>query len=149
MKKSDEHNENEYKILKRNYNKELKTAKNNYYLNKIKNAKNDTKKIWTIINELLNHSRYNDKFDKIIHNNQEITDEYDIANTLSEFYKSAAYNKIKEIKSDRHFTEFLDYSNGNGILLISNKLIFMTHGNILNQSGQNYLAVSMDFLVNS
>ena len=110
LKKSDEHNENEYKILKRNYNKELKTAKNNYYLNKIKNAKNDTKKIWTIINELLNRSKYNDKFDKIIHNNQEITDEYDIANTLSEFYKSAAFNKIKEIKSDRHFTEFLDYS---------------------------------------
>ena len=108
LKKSDHFNENEYKNLKRKYNKQLKVAKNDFYANKLKLANNDSKKVWGVINDLLSRKKYKDDFKGVTFDNEEQTDEDIIAKSFSEYYKHAAYNKIKDIKSDKNFTDFLD-----------------------------------------
>merc|ERR1712208_14947 len=89
LKRSDYFNEQNYKILKRNYNKQLKMAKNQFYANKLKLANNDAKRIWEIINEILHRKKYKDNFEGIVFDDQELTDKHEIAKSFSEYYKYA------------------------------------------------------------
>ena len=107
LKKSDHFNEYTYKNLKRNYNKQLKIAKHEFYAKKLKIANKDSKQVWKIINELLHRKKYKDDFEVITFENQELTDNHAIAKSFSEYYKYAAYNRIKNIKSDKTHTDFL------------------------------------------
>ena len=86
----------------------MKVAKNDFYANKLKLANNDSKKVWGVINDLLSRKKYKDDFKGVTFDNEEQTDEDIIAKSFSEYYKHAAYNKIKDIKSDKNFTDFLD-----------------------------------------
>ena len=111
LKKADQHNEITYRILKKNYNKNLKLAKNEFYADKLQKANKNSKLIWRVINELLNRSKYKDEFERLTHNNTELTDHHEIAKTFADYYKSAAHDKIIKIKSDKKFTQFLNPSD--------------------------------------
>ena len=50
LNKTTETNENKYKDLKREYNKTLRKAKNEYYKNELKRAGKDSRKVWKCIN---------------------------------------------------------------------------------------------------
>ena len=88
----------------------MKIAKNQFYANKLKLANNDAKRIWEIINEILHRKKYKDNFEGIVFDDQELTDKHEIAKSFSEYYKYAAYNKVKNIESEKSFTDFLPNS---------------------------------------
>ena len=99
FKKKTERNEASYKTSKRNYKWALKKAKNEYYTSQLQIAAKDSKKTWQIINQVLNRHKISEKNEKIIHNGKELTDNAEIADTFSTFYKTAAVNKISELNS--------------------------------------------------
>ena len=108
LKKRTETNEKIYKTLKNEYTTALRKAKNEYYGNKFKKAGKDSRKTWSIINEILNRNKKKDTIESISHNGKELKDKHEIANILSDYYKTTAVSKIENIKSDHDFTEFLD-----------------------------------------
>ena len=108
LKKKTETNEASYKTSKKSYKSALKTAKNEFYTSQLQKAAKDGKKTWQIINQVLKRHKKSEKHDKIIHNDKEITDNQEIANTFSTFYKTAAVNKISELNSEMKFERFLN-----------------------------------------
>lgn len=108
LKKNNEVNEIEFKSLKKEYDKALRTARNEYYGLKLTRAGKNSKLIWCTINEILKRQKNNDPISKIIHNNSEITNSDEISETLSNYYKNAAIERIVKIKSNIPFTDFLD-----------------------------------------
>ena len=108
LKKGSAHNEKIYRDLKKAYNMNLKNAKNKYYGDKLsKNAKN-SKELWKIINEVLNRKNKAEKINKINSDGVELNDEKVIADTFSKYFKHAAADKIKKIKHENNFEDFLN-----------------------------------------
>ena len=107
LKNKNERNEVNYKTLKKEYNKILQTTKINYYSKKLKEAGKDSKKTWTIINQLIKRKSKSETHKKIIYNNSEIEGDLETATILSNYYKSAAIIKIKQLKTESNFEEFL------------------------------------------
>lgn len=108
LKNSNTTNETNYKTLKSTYKNAIKNAYNHHYINKLQKAGKDSKKTWQIIGEVLNRKPKSEKNTKIIHENKTLVNDLEIASTLSDYYKHAATNKIKELKSDMNFQKFLN-----------------------------------------
>ena len=108
LKKRSAHNEKIYRDLKKAYNMNLKNAKNKYYGDKLsKNAKN-SKELWKIINDVLNRKSKAEKINKISSDGVELSNEKEIADTFSKYFKHAAADKINKIKHENNFEDFLN-----------------------------------------
>ena len=109
IKNQSESNEKTFKELKKEYNKTLLKARNNYFGNKLKNAGKNSKLVWEVINEALNRKK-KDKtdIDKLEYNDTVIEDKQQIANTLCDYYKNIAFDKIQKIKSGKKFEDYLE-----------------------------------------
>ena len=110
LKNNNEGNEIQFKTLKKKYDKSLRDARNEYYGTKLTRAGKNSKQVWKTINEILKRQKNNDPISKIIHEKTEITNSKVISETLSNYYKNAALEKINKIKSKKTFTDFLDPS---------------------------------------
>ena len=112
IKKRTETNENEYKALKREYNKTLRKAKNDYYQNELKKAGKDSKKVWVCINKLIGRNTIKEPSNEIIHDKKTITNNDEVANIFCEFFRTAAINKINDSQKNQEnkydFNTFLD-----------------------------------------
>ena len=112
IKKRTETNENEYKALKREYNKTLRKAKNDYYQKELKKAGKDSKKVWLCINKLIGRNTNKEPSNEIIHDNKTITNNDEVANIFCEFFRTAAINKINDSQKNQEnkydFNTFLD-----------------------------------------
>ena len=112
LKKTTESNENEYKVLKREYNKTLKKAKNEYYKNELKKAGKDSKKVWECINKLIGRNSKKEPSSSIMHDNRVVTNNDEIANIFCEYFRSAAVDKITKSQKNQEnkydFNTFLD-----------------------------------------
>ena len=108
LKKNNDENEIEFKTLKKEYDKALRTARNEYYGLKLTRAGKNSKQVWCTINEILKRQKNNDPICKIIHENQVITNSQEISETLSNYYKNVAMERIVKIQSNKTFTDFLD-----------------------------------------
>ena len=107
-----EANEQSFKNISKEYKNEIKTAKIEFYADKLKKAGKDCKKIWQVIKDVLNRKSKSEKHESIIYQNKKITDKQEIANIFSEHYKNAAVDKIKTLNSNMQFEQFLkDYEN--------------------------------------
>ena len=107
LKATTEENENEFKKEKRRYNKALESTKMKYFAGKLEKAKKDSKETWRIINEILKRKSKDTSNRKIKYNGVEIENDLETANLLSNYYKSAATNKIKELEQESSFRDFL------------------------------------------
>ena len=107
LKKRTENNEKQYKELKKDYNYKLRKARNDYYANKLQRENKDSKKIWATINEVLNRTKNQEQITEIEYDNKVIKDEKTIANIFSEYYKEAAYERVKKIDKKNEFTNYL------------------------------------------
>ena len=108
LKKRSAHSEKIYRDLKKAYNMNLKNAKNKYYGDKLsKNAKN-SKELWKIVNDVLNRKSKAEKINKINSDGVELSDEKEIADTFSKYFKHAAADKINKIKHENNFEDFLN-----------------------------------------
>ena len=108
IKKPTESNENEYKVQKREYNKTLRNAKNEYYKNELKKAGKDSKKVWACINRIIGRNSKKEPSTSITHNNIEMTNNEEIANVFCEYFPSAAVEKIT--KSQKNLENIYDFN---------------------------------------
>ena len=94
-KNRNKNNENRYKEINKKYRLDLKKAKSDYFAEKLKNARKNPKLTWEVIKEVLNRKSKSEKFSSILYNDKEITEDIEIANIFSQFYKNTAVDKIK------------------------------------------------------
>ena len=112
LKSKTPHLENRFKESKANYNDHLKHEKNKYYKNLLLRAGTNGKKIWQIINSVLDRKKHKNEFtDKIIYQNNELTDEKTISNGFNEHFKNVAFDIAKSIKPKKHFLDFLSHAS--------------------------------------
>jgi hypothetical protein len=93
------------RILKRS----IREAKAKYYYTKFEKSKNDSKKTWSTINEVLNKSTANNTIEYIHHNNTKIEDKKHIANCFNAYFSNIGTNMASkiEINKDYNYTDFL------------------------------------------
>ena len=100
---------NEFKTIKNEVTSITRASKKNYYQNYFSKHKEDLKKTWEGIREIINiKSKNNDHPTCITHNNKNITDPTDIADTFNDYYTSIAENILAKRKFNGH-KSFKDY----------------------------------------
>jgi len=102
-----------YTNYRNKLDKLLKIAKNEYYINKFFEVKNDSKRTWQIVNSLLNKSKRNNYPDSF-HSEDGITytTEKDIANGFNNFFTNIGSNLAGKIpNTDAHFNDYLGQNN--------------------------------------
>ena len=105
------------KVLRRTCN----LAKKKYYENLFEKAKNDSRKVWSIVNSLMNNSSGNcSKLPDSFHINGEmINDPKTIANKLNEFFIQIAEKITTNLgESEYNFDHFMSKANINCMLII-------------------------------
>jgi len=110
---------NSYKTFRNRIVKLLRISKKQYFSKFFEEHNSNIKKTWEAIRDLINISKKSStKINKIIHNNQHITDNKDIADTINNFYTnvgSSVEAKIPQPK--KSFREYLGNSNHRPISL--------------------------------
>lgn len=82
---------NMYNQYKNNLNRIIKKYKKSYYANKFISCRNNVKKTWKIINNILSKPRKNANNISLINNNgEEIHNEKDVANQFCEHFTTVA-----------------------------------------------------------
>ncbi len=97
LKKPTPNNEQEYKAMKKIYNRMLKKSKYNYFAEHLKLNTNNPKKTWQLINLALNKGHKTTANSEILINNQICSNQITIANAFNNFFKNAAINITKKI----------------------------------------------------
>ena len=95
-----------YRKLRNFVTKLNKIKKNNYYKNRIENAKLDSRKIWNTLNELMG-KKANQIPSFLETEGNILTKPLDIANYLGDYFK----NKIKKLRDDMADTDKVDISS--------------------------------------
>ena len=81
-----------YKNYRNFYNKVLKSAKKMYFESKLEFNKNDSKKLWATLNEILNRSSSKSSIDKISVNGKSIDDAQNMENEFNSFFSEITEN---------------------------------------------------------
>ena len=115
--KSTPPNHNNYEAIKRKfkiYNRILKwcirSAKRNYYHNKLELEKNDIRKTWKTINEIMNRNKHKQNLpDEFAIDDKLISDRTEISNRFNEFFSGIGMNLCKNIDmpTDISYKDFL------------------------------------------
>ena len=96
------HNETRYKKYKNKLNHLLKISKRNHYDDKLENAKGNLKQTWKILNEIINKRKTRSKMPStFIHNNQEISDPFRIANRFCEYFTNVGPSLASKLHNSR------------------------------------------------
>ena len=107
LKKPSIQNETRYKEERKDYNKLLKTTKQDYYANKLYHAGKDSKQVWNIIDEVLQRNDPNTDNDTITYEGREVNSRKETANIFSQYFQTAATNKLKDLRKKSNFRKFL------------------------------------------
>ena len=108
-----------YKTYRRHLTHLIRVAKKRYFDNKFEQCKHDIKQTWILINSVLRPGQKKTPLHKIIHNENEITNPVQIANTFNIHFSSIG-NKLKnELPRDNvhNFSHYLPTSNPHSIYL--------------------------------
>ena len=115
LKKPTRKNETDYKKYKNKLNHVIKNAKKAYYEKQFVKYKNNTKKTWQTINEILNINRTSkDLPDTFLHKNSKnsVTNPQKIADKFNEYFVNIGPQLEKKIPKHDNFT-YERYLNGN------------------------------------
>ena len=113
-------NKVKYDKMKKFTEKHVKICKRKYYAKFIEEHKNNSKKQWGLINELLNRGKKKSKIEKIVgENGENITDNRGIAEHFNNYFSNIASNLKSGIRSDasNNYGSFLNRCSGNTIFL--------------------------------
>ena len=120
-KKKDPTNEiitNAYRLFRNRVTREIKNSKKNYYNSYFETCKNDMKKTWKGIRELINSNSKNNKISQLTDNDKIINDPLDIANKFNDFFTNVGPSLENKIpKSYKSPSFFLKDRNLNNFLL--------------------------------
>ena len=98
------HSENDFTIYKTYRNKlhhVLHYAERQHFQDLISYDKNNLKKTWTIMKNIINKKKSSKKADYFIHNNRKVTDNNEIGSLFNDFFANVGQslaNKIPEAK---------------------------------------------------
>merc|ERR1711942_553560 len=107
LKNPNAQNESSFKKNRKNYNKELEKSKQSYYHEQIKKVGTNSKDVWKVINNILNRDKTDNPDETIIVNGNKKSNHKEISNIFSNFYQTAATNKLKNLKTKSHYKDFL------------------------------------------
>ena len=100
-----------YKDYKNLFELVKRKSKCNYYNHLIETHKNNSRKTWNIMKEIIGKTKLNNNSfpKKIIINSQEVNNKCDIANAFNDFFVNVGPNLAKNIdKSGNNFVQFLN-----------------------------------------
>ena len=98
QKDNTEQDQKQYKTYWNHYNQLIKIAKRNYYQEKCNTFKNNSKKLWALINSTVNKVKYRGSIIPHINvNGIKRTNPDRIANSFGEFYSTLGSSLVKEI----------------------------------------------------
>ena len=142
-------NINNYKTYRDIYNKAIKDAKKIFYRNELQDNKNDLKKTWQIIREVI--SKTNDKtscIDEIQMNGTTYTNNLDISNKFNEYFTSIATNIASQINpSPLDPCDFIPDNNFNFRLFTINPVILIDIvGKMENKKSKDMFDISNSLL---
>jgi len=89
----------------------IRTAKRNYYHNKLELVKNDIRKTWTTINEIMNRNRQKNELPhEFLINNELVSDKSIIANKFNKFFTDigTTLSKKIDIPTDKSYKDYLN-----------------------------------------
>ena len=93
--------------------KTIREAKKQYYANRFQSFKNDARKTWTIIREILNKTRGSSEFpNSFTINNEPVSDKQNIADNFNEFFTNIGPKLANSISTNTSNT-FRDYLKKN------------------------------------
>ena len=99
-KKKDPHNvylKSAYNRFRNSVNNDIKVSKKEYYDAYFQNCKNNMRKTWAGINDLIRSSHRSTHINQIQHNNETITEPKLMADAFNNFFTSAGPNTDDEI----------------------------------------------------
>ena len=112
-------NVNRYKEYKTKLNRLLKKCERDYYDEKFESYKNDLRKSWNLIKEVINKKRVQGTFNTFIINDEETCDKQTIVEAFNKFYSSIGPKLASKIPgSDISPTSYIANSNPETICLI-------------------------------
>ena len=76
--------------FKNKLNKDIKNAKSSYFLDKLEQHKNDSKRSWNILRQLSGRVKSREEIIQLLNGDDVLTDKKDIANKFSDFFASIA-----------------------------------------------------------
>ena len=99
----------EYRQLRNNVNIRLKTEKNNFIKNKLEQSHGNSKKVWTIVNDLLGRQSSKTNYIKSLKRNTDvISDSKDMANFVNNYFTSIGPTLSSKVpRSNRRPSDFL------------------------------------------
>lgn len=96
-----------YLATRKECKKSIRVDKANYYNEKLENAGTDSRKIWGVINQLLQRTpNNNSKITEIEYKGQLVTDPMSIANSFNDFFKNVAFDLAQNIPPSANSPEF-------------------------------------------
>ena len=99
----------EYKRYKKVLDKVIKTAKNNYYEDTIRDAGPDTRKLWSILNEVIDRKQCRHKMpNRFIIDGKTVRDKTNIANAFNIYFASIGEQMANEMPTESGYEEYLD-----------------------------------------
>ena len=111
-------NKTEYSKYRNKLNSLIKKQQKKYYGCLIKDNKNNLSKTWDIIKSVIGRNKTAMKSNKFVHNNNEIFDNFDIANHFNDFFTNIGPNLAKKIPHcSKKFDSFLKDPSPNSIFL--------------------------------
>lgn len=102
-----------FRIYRNKLNHVIRIAKKNYFSSKFNSCKNDLKRTWEVINNVLHKSK-KDKFlypTSFYHGYGEITDKKTIADAFNDFFVNVGPTLASSIKSNANASKYLKGSN--------------------------------------
>ena len=101
------YNDSRYKQLKNRLTSMLKSEEKTFYQGQIIENKNNLKKVWTIIKQVINKKKVSRNSEQFISNNKTVTDPKEIANGFNDFFVNIGPSLSAKIDdcgvSHRHF----------------------------------------------
>ena len=78
--------------LKNKINWEVRTAKKFFYKNEFDKFRNNAKKSWHVLNNLMGRDKKRSQITSILDGNNELTDKRDIANKFADYFGTIGQN---------------------------------------------------------
>ena len=103
-KTKNEDAKNEYTAYRKQLNKVLHTAKNNYFKNKIENS-NDNKQMWNTISEIKNNGKSKTTVAKLEYANKTYSNNNEISEIFNQYFAGVGHNLASKFKKKLTFTE--------------------------------------------
>ena len=99
---------NQFRSMRNQVNRDINTAKQDYYKNAFRNCSGDQRKTWKTVNELTSRKSNKTVINEIEYNEQKSEDQTDVAEMLNSFFTKIGPNLSRHVTvADNSFAEFL------------------------------------------